>query len=178
MSIFSKIKGASQAAKEHKKAKTPDPGLQKSAPARTRHVPTHAAIDAMLGAPSSWKEIDRSAIRAQHKRRSMMPQNDSGNSTPLRRNHSQGFYDTSTNYGSDYGIALSRLEPKRSHSSYFPYQPSRLGSHGMLPIKDLRKTHLMKLHLGVSPTISEVNSSSSSSAGGSPLRCPFLVTFA
>lgn len=176
MSIFSKIKGASQAAKEHKKAKTPDPGLQKSTPARVRHVPTHAAIDAMLGAPSSWKEIDRSAIRAQHKRRSMMPRNDSGSSTPLRRNHSQGFYDTSTNYGSDYGIALSRLEPKRSHSGYFPHQPSRLANHGMLLIKNLRKAHLTKLNPGISPTISEVNSSSSSSAGRSSIRYPF-VTF-
>lgn len=139
MSIFSKIKGASKAAKEHKKAQTPDPGLQKSTQARSRHVPTHAAIDAMLGAPSSWKEVDRSAIRAQHKRRSMMPKNDSGSSTPLRRNHSSGFYDTSnttTNYGSDYGIALSRLEPRRSHTSYSPYQPSRLASHGTHLIKD------------------------------------------
>lgn len=139
MSIFSKIKGASKAAKEHKKAKTPEPGLQNSTPAPYRHVPTHAAIDAMLGAPSSWKEVDRSAIRAQHKRRSMMPKSDSGSSTPLRRNHSHGFHDSynnSTNYGSDYGIALGRLEPRKSHTSYNPYQSSRLASHGMLLIKN------------------------------------------
>lgn len=137
MSIFSKIKGASKAAKEHKKAKAPDLGVQKPTPARQRHVPTHAAIDAMLGAPSSCKEVDRSAIRAQHKRRSMMPKTDSGSSTPLRRNHSSGFYDSysnNTNYGSEYGIAMSRLEPRRSHTSYNPHQSSRLASHGMFPI--------------------------------------------
>ena len=172
MSIFSKIKGASKAAKEHKKAKTPDPGLKNSTPARTRHVPTHAAIDAMLGAPSSWKEIDRSAIRAQHKRRSMMPKNDSANSTPLRRNHSQGYFDSyhsTTNYGSDYGIALSRLEPRRSHTSYNPHQSSRLASQSMLLIKDPRKAYLLTLNPGISPAISEVEFSSSSSAGRSSL---------
>ena len=140
MSIFSKIKGASKAAKEHKKANTPDPASQKSAPAPYRHVPTHAAIDAMLGAPSSWKEVDRSAIKAHNKRRSMMPRNDSSSSAAsLPRNHSHGFYgsyNNSTTVVSEYGVELSRLEARRSYTSYTPYQPSRLGSHGTLPIQN------------------------------------------
>lgn len=75
MSIFSKIKDAKQAAKEHKASVA----VASHAPVETketkipyRHIPTHAAVDALSGAPSSWKEEDRSAIKAQNKRRSMI----------------------------------------------------------------------------------------------------------
>lgn len=139
MSIFSKIRGANKAAKEHKKAKTPDPALANATPVPYRHVPTHAAIDAMLGAPSSWKEVDRSAIKAQNQRKSLMPKSDSSTSASLHRSHSHGFhnsYQPSTNYGSEYGMELGQLGPRRSYTSYNPYQSSRLASHGMRLIKN------------------------------------------
>lgn len=75
MSIFSKIKDAKQAADRHNASEA----VARNAPVETkattipyRHIPTHAAVDAFSGAPSSWKEEDRSAIRAQNKRRTMM----------------------------------------------------------------------------------------------------------
>jgi hypothetical protein len=132
MSIFSKIKGASKAAKAHKKAQTPDPVAPSASPAPYHHVPTHAAIDAMSGAPSSWKEVDRFAIKAQHKRRSQMPRTNS--STALHGNHSFGF---NNNHGSEYGMGPARVEAKRSGTGYNPYQPSPLASHGMPLIKTL-----------------------------------------
>ncbi len=92
MSIFSKLRGAKKDAVVHKKADTAatsgDQAVQK--PAKYRHIPTHAAIDALSGAPSSWKAEDRSKIQAQNKRRSaMVTRNNSGYSTPtLARNSS------------------------------------------------------------------------------------------
>lgn len=75
MSIFSKIKDAKQAANQHKASIA----VARHAPVDTkatiipyRHIPTHAAVDAFSGAPSSWKEEDRSAIKAQNKKRAMM----------------------------------------------------------------------------------------------------------
>lgn len=75
MPIFSKIKDAKQAANRHKACED----VARHAPVETkaitvpyRHIPTNAAVDALSGAPSSWKEEDRSAIRAQNKRRTMM----------------------------------------------------------------------------------------------------------
>jgi hypothetical protein len=37
-----------------------------------KHVPTHAAVDALSGAPSTWQVEDRSKIKAHHQRRSQM----------------------------------------------------------------------------------------------------------
>jgi hypothetical protein len=69
MSIFSKIKHSRNAAKEHK-IKTAEADKPASVP--YRHVPTHAAIDALNGAPSGWKSEDLSKIKEHHKRRSKM----------------------------------------------------------------------------------------------------------
>ncbi|KAL8920017.1 MAG: hypothetical protein Q9172_004688 [Xanthocarpia lactea] len=70
MSIFSKIKGAKKAADKHKQAKSTEIPVEiKDTPVPYRHVPTHAAVDALTGAPASWREEDRAAIKHQHKRR-------------------------------------------------------------------------------------------------------------
>lgn len=135
MSIFSKIKGASKAAKEHKKAKAKEPaGHGKDAPIPYRHIPTHAAIDALSGTPSSWREEDRTAIKAQHKRRSMMSRNDSGISSTMHRNSSYGFHGGAYNYshhGSEYGMMMpARLDARKSYLANNTYQPSPLNSHG------------------------------------------------
>ncbi|MCJ1269088.1 hypothetical protein MMC22_008977 [Lobaria immixta] len=144
MSIFAKIRGAKKAANKHKAAiakQTPD-----EAPVPYRHIPTHAAVDALSGAPSSWKEEDRSAIRAQHKRRSMMVRNDSGIST-LKRNSSynNSTYSNSTYHGSDLG-AVPPMPMRRSYVGASPLQPSPLA---------IKRD---------SPTFSEANSTSSSSS--------------
>ncbi|TVY48107.1 hypothetical protein LOCC1_G001166 [Lachnellula occidentalis] len=71
MSVFSKISLSRKAAKEHKAKvaeKEPDPDVK----VPYKHVPTHAAVDALNGAPSTWRVDDRSKIKEHHKRRSEM----------------------------------------------------------------------------------------------------------
>ncbi|KAI4215340.1 MAG: hypothetical protein LQ351_002240 [Letrouitia transgressa] len=79
MSIFSKIRGAKKAADKHKQEQASAGKKEGQVP--YRHIPTHAAVDALTGAPSSWREEDRAAIKHQHKRRSMMSRNSSALST-------------------------------------------------------------------------------------------------
>ena len=70
MSVFSKIKRSKRAAKQHKEKEKE----KEAEPVKVayKHIPTHAAFDALSGAPSSWKHEDRPKIRAQHQRRSQM----------------------------------------------------------------------------------------------------------
>ncbi|KAI9696438.1 MAG: hypothetical protein M1836_005716 [Candelina mexicana] len=125
MSIFSKLRGAKKAAAEHKKAETKNEEPVRK-PEKYKHIPTHAAIDALSGAPSSWKAEDRSKIQAQHKRRSaMVSRTTSGFSTPtLVRNSS---YNGST-WGNEgrptphnttmfrqYDAGVGRSSPLASH---------------------------------------------------------------
>jgi hypothetical protein len=71
MSVFSKIKLSRKAAKEHKvKAAGKDADKPDAVP--YKHIPTHAAVDALNGAPSSWKYEDLPKIKEHHKRRSQM----------------------------------------------------------------------------------------------------------
>jgi hypothetical protein len=73
MSVFSKIKQGRKAAKDHK-AKKVEENKENEEPVKVpyKHVPTHAAVDALSGAPSSWKHEDRSKIKLHHQRRSQM----------------------------------------------------------------------------------------------------------
>ncbi|OBW68330.1 MAG: DUF914-domain-containing protein [Aureobasidium pullulans] len=54
MSIISKLKGAKKAADDHK-AKAETQETKPAATAPYRHVPTHAATDAMTSSPGGWK---------------------------------------------------------------------------------------------------------------------------
>ncbi|CAD0099237.1 unnamed protein product [Aureobasidium mustum] len=54
MSIISKLKGAKKAADDHK-AKTEQEPKPTTATAPYKHVPTHAATDAMTSSPGGWK---------------------------------------------------------------------------------------------------------------------------
>ncbi|KAK4043381.1 hypothetical protein C8A01DRAFT_43695 [Parachaetomium inaequale] len=71
MSMFSMIKRGRQAAKEHRaeQAKKEKEEAQKPP---YKHVPKHAAIDAMSGGPAGWRENDRVRIVEQNRRRSAM----------------------------------------------------------------------------------------------------------
>ena len=131
MSIFSKIKGANKAAKEHKK-KVQEPAEAKDVPVPYKHIPTHAAIDALSGAPSSWREEDRTAIKAQHKRRSMMTRNDSSLAPSMIRNSSYGY--NNGFHGSEFGMAPARLDTRKSFIGNSSYQPSPLNSNGMFSL--------------------------------------------
>ncbi|KAL2159907.1 hypothetical protein VTH06DRAFT_2040 [Thermothelomyces fergusii] len=69
MSVFSVIKRGRQAAKEHRAEQARKEKDEEAKPPY-KHVPTHAALDAMLGGPAGWREADRARIVEQNRRRS------------------------------------------------------------------------------------------------------------
>jgi len=69
MSVFSKLKASRKAAKQHK-AEVEQKEV--AVAPKYHHVPTHAAVDALSGAPSGWKHQDSIKIQEHHKRRSAM----------------------------------------------------------------------------------------------------------
>lgn len=80
MSIFSKLKQSKRAAKEHKNKSSKQIQAEELPKTPYKHVPTHAAVDALSGAPSSWQQEDRARILEQNKRRSMMTLTRNGSS--------------------------------------------------------------------------------------------------
>ena len=154
MSIFSKIKGAKKAADKHKQAKSTEVPVEiKDTPVPYRHIPTHAAVDALTGAPASWREEDRVAIKHQHKRRSMMTRNSSTLSGTLHPSSSYAGSDFS-NYGmmpagtagnSNTGPSPTRLDTRRSIQGTGHYQPSPLASNGT-HWQSLKSLSLIILH--------------------------------
>lgn len=141
MSIFSKLSRAKKAAKNHKEAQQGPPPETVDKPVPYRHVITHAAIDALSGAPSSWREADRLAIKATNeKRKSAVTRNSSNLSSTLPRNAS---YSTASNHSYSRPMA-PRLDHRRSYGAnggYYTnssgltignpaYQPSPLASKG------------------------------------------------
>ncbi|KOS18061.1 hypothetical protein ESCO_003158 [Escovopsis weberi] len=68
MSIFSRISKSRQQAKEHN-AKLAEQQKKEEAKQPYRHVPTHAAADAIASAPPGWRESDRIRIREENHRR-------------------------------------------------------------------------------------------------------------
>jgi hypothetical protein len=69
MSIFSRIKRTRQQAKEHS-AKETEKNEETAIKLPYKHVPTHAAVDALSGAPSSWQHEYRPRILEQNRKRS------------------------------------------------------------------------------------------------------------
>lgn len=169
MSIFSKVRGAKKAADKHKGAKAQNVETEKvdKPVVPYRHVPTHAAIDALSGAPSSWKAQDKTAIKAQYKRRSAMSRNSSNLSTVTTMQPGNSYQ------GSDWTSA--RLETRRSHHGYHGYQSyqpesgigkSPLASHGnqSSPILVFRWLPELTGHVEISPINSSNNSTASTSS--------------
>ena len=113
MALFSKIKSAKKAANDHKDAKILEKEIENK-PIPYRHVPTHAASDAMMGAPNRDTEENRDAIRAAHKRRSMMSRNDSGLSYSTQFSGNGGFHSSAA------GLLPNRLESRRSYMGPSP----------------------------------------------------------
>jgi hypothetical protein len=97
MSFWGKLRKAKRAA-DNQKDKNAAAADSKPKPAPYRHVPTHAATDALLGAPATWREEDKKAIQAQHQRRSQynMSRNPSSLSNVTTLNRDQSF--TSKDY--------------------------------------------------------------------------------
>lgn len=72
MSIFSHLRRSRQQAKEHT-AKVAEQRRKEEDKIPYKHIPTHAAADAIASAPPSWREeADRPKIIEQNRRRSAM----------------------------------------------------------------------------------------------------------
>lgn len=85
MSVFSMLKRGRQAAKEHA-AKEAERKKKEAEKLPYKHVPRHAASDALAGGPATWREVDRPRIMEQNRRRSMLTAsgvNMSGTATPV-----------------------------------------------------------------------------------------------
>ncbi|EFX02849.1 hypothetical protein CMQ_2778 [Grosmannia clavigera kw1407] len=110
---------------------------QNEQPPRTKywHVPTHAATDALLGAPSGWNREDASKIREHNRRRSAINLAAQGNATGSRQNmlsplhvdiaHS---YSTRSLDGAGVGSSNGASSPSSASSSRGPGQWSRSNS--------------------------------------------------
>ena len=146
MSVFSKIKMSRKAAKQHKD-KVAEKDTNEVTKTPYKHIPTHAAVDALSGAPSNWKNEDRPKIAAHHKRRSQMVISRTGSSLstisyanastgpssqapPLPRNSSYGSYNPAwfdkadQTYYLDHQHGQRRYRPSRGHS----YNDSGIGA--------------------------------------------------
>ncbi|KAF2972274.1 hypothetical protein GQX73_g1244 [Xylaria multiplex] len=113
MSVFSIIKRGRAQAKEHS-AKQADKDKAESVKLPYKHVPTHAATDAIATAPSSWKQDDRSKIREQNRRRSAMMASGSSSHGGLPRVGSSLAY---VSYPSVYANPVAPLPKNYSYSS-------------------------------------------------------------
>ncbi len=71
MSVFSMIKRGHKAAKEHA-AKQAEKERKEQEKTPYKHVPRHAAIDALSGGPASFRDGDKQRIVEQNRRRSAM----------------------------------------------------------------------------------------------------------
>ncbi|KFA65224.1 hypothetical protein S40285_01516 [Stachybotrys chlorohalonatus IBT 40285] len=71
MSIFSSIRRSRQSAKVHN-AKAAEEKKKEGASTPYKHVPVHAASDALASAPPGWREADRGRVVEQNRRRSAM----------------------------------------------------------------------------------------------------------
>ncbi|KAM0132957.1 hypothetical protein ACHAP3_006246 [Botrytis cinerea] len=170
MSFFSKIKHTKKTIEEKKAKLTAE---EEAAKVPYKHVPTHAAFDALFGAPSTWKQEDRPKIIAHNKERSQKT---------ISRSHSTFSTVSSMKAAADYTPRASsrdRYNPtwnsRIEHVSYFdainrsmapppiktevPIAPD--SAVGMSPSSSLPQSEVASQ--SASPENSKVPSSSSSS---------------
>lgn len=143
MSIFSKLRRAKQAADSQKDKRAATTEKPKAAP--YKHIPTHAASDALLGAPATWREQDKKAIKKEHQRRSQynLSRNPSSLSNVTTLNRDQSFTSAgmeqrkhqSVDWASN-GNSLRRtqLAPIVSNSSRYSQVPSGRSSMRKSPL--------------------------------------------
>lgn len=169
MSVFSKIKMSKKAAKEAK-GKTIEKNEEiKAEQVKTayHHVPTHAATDALSGAPSSWKREDREMIKDAHKRRSqMISRTGSSLSTMSNLNascSSSAYASSHLPRNSSYQSAgPAWFDQGRGHDGYYASEPVQ---------KRQRSSKSQSYHesgIGPSPLASNINSNTHSESMFTP----------
>ncbi|KAI1266016.1 hypothetical protein F5Y18DRAFT_35105 [Xylariaceae sp. FL1019] len=115
MSVFSIIKRGRAQAKEQK-SKQVEKKQDEAVKLPYKHVVTHAAIDALATAPSSWKSDDRPKIREQNARRSARASNGMSSSGLPR----VGSNLSNVSYPSVYGASPIPALPKNYSYSSIP----------------------------------------------------------
>lgn len=121
MSIFSKIKSSKKAAEEHKAQKAAKQAEeQKPAPAPYRHVPKHAAQDALVGTPGA---VAHDAIREANKERAMYTRNTFYSSSAPSLKSAPG---TPRGHSRSSSRVRPVLQDRSSHPGYASYQGSGL----------------------------------------------------
>ena len=137
MSVFSMMKRSRQAAKEHRADQAQKEKTEAQKPPY-KHVPKHAATDAMSGGPAGWRENDRQRIVEQNRRRSAMTASGMGMLTPVHsmpRMHSSLSH---VSYPAAYASPIVQLPRNYSYGSMLPgwappgrdmsYSPIDMGS--------------------------------------------------
>lgn len=112
MSVFSLIKRGRAQAKEHN-AKKAEKAKEESVKLPYKHVVSHAALDALSGAPSSWKHADRPKIMEQNKRRTAMVANETNMAGMPRVGSSLSY----VSYASVYATPVVPLPKNYSYSN-------------------------------------------------------------
>lgn len=127
MSIFSKVKNAKKAAEEHKRASSQAQAEIKP-PTRYKHIPTHAAQDALSCAPTSWSvEESRAKISAAHRRKSDL----SRKSNFVRTSSEPAMASRDYIHRTESDLSIDSVITKQRHSSY--QSPSPYTYSGYIP---------------------------------------------
>ncbi|OCL07576.1 hypothetical protein AOQ84DRAFT_364848 [Glonium stellatum] len=127
MSIFSKVKNAKKAAEQHKRASSQAQAEVKP-PTPYKHVPTHAAQDALSCAPTSWSaEESRAKISAANRRKSDM----SRRSSFVRANSEPAMASRGHIQRTESDLSIDSVITKQRHSSH--PSPSQYSYSGYVP---------------------------------------------
>lgn len=121
MSIFSRMRKSRQQAKEHN-AKLAEQEKKETEKTPYRHVPTHAATDAIASAPPSWREADRQKIQEQNRRRSAMAA--SGHHMNMPGAPRVGSSLSHVSYPTDKSATPMRMPRAYSYTGVSPYSAS------------------------------------------------------
>ncbi|KAK8118914.1 uncharacterized protein PG998_003540 [Apiospora kogelbergensis] len=124
--MFSIIRKGRQQAKEHT-AKVAEKTKDEEAKKPYKHVPTHAALDAMAGTPASWRDEERPRILEQHRRRSAMGTNLVHTKGYPRDSTSMPYISYSSSYNYSYSGTPVLRPQSESRLDYYTYQGSLKG---------------------------------------------------
>ena len=138
VSIIAKFRTGRRVAQEQAQPSTKDQATPSASSTPYRHIPTHAAMDAMAGSPTCYREQDRQKIREQHRRRSarnVAAMSEKTSSVGATRPNSYAGYNTEQFYGRASTIdraqsgQKTRMRPERYDSGI---KRSPLSSVGMV----------------------------------------------
>ncbi|KAK3687657.1 hypothetical protein B0T22DRAFT_135755 [Podospora appendiculata] len=174
MSVFSMIRRGRQAAKEQN-AKKADLAKKEETRPPYKHIPKHAATDALSGGPSTWRDSDRPRILEQNRRRSAMTASGmgmSGTSTPVHGHMGMPRVNSAlshVSYPSAYASPVVQLPRAYSYSGVPPGWSHQGGEMSYSPLDMGRVPHKGK---EVERVMVDSGRASRSSSKGSMSRAP------